>query len=894
MLLLEGSGKETLELEKSNVMLIISPAHTSTSAASGQSDIKKLRKENELLKKEIWNLRDEYCKLEDLLKKQQNIREHSEELENCSENEDGDEYSDEYEDDEEGDESEEEASESDELEEGKIKEESVENAENQKISTEVLGNNVTSSTVRARPNFDNLPSVNEEDESTIVEDKVVNADPREQRSISTAQPASISSATMTQSKNFPYYTTSFDQAVPLTTTSFGYQSDCPFIFPTLGDARGYSNIIAADRNCLPMTCPQTFSDGTSFSINPQTILATASQLESNVEISSQSSAFPSVVSTATPPIGWQSNANRENPITLPNFSLLTNTTEDMSLNAKNEILLRSNLHSNFDDTEKKISYDSNISNPAQNLINFTSSSSSIVQNSNLAIDINNMQLIDKKPPTAVRPKQLFSPLATKWKLPKKHNYSTDSFDDVLKIEQGDAKPFFSSENVSTTKDKLTISPEHRTRLTKSKSCDLFKSYTPFCENVDFSKNKRCKSDSILHNIFRKLKTKSLNRIDRSVKESKSSSPNTPDVKLPLIDYKFLNNPFLQNFEQAYQNFPLRTGGQSPIIHPLSIQISESPVPTSGYSSPVRMQPSFTGPNMVDQDCNVCRRKGLEPLRLTTSPTKNIDRSTEYQVTSFETPSPHTMRIPPLTPYEIDALRRMPTGTSPLPHNSKLYQNMPFEPRGAAVYYPGQGMRMYYDTVGMKVPVQTQTSPDDQVLIQVDIEPKTQDTSQENAKTEPDQPKKRRSRREKSGSIKEKKRSIKRKESSKKRSSCTPESSIGKSRNFEGQDDKRESRSSSSGQESPKKEHTKRVSLYVSTKKRPSLSSRTSRSYSVENERERSLAMRDETFDGNAMNSEIRKINSISNRESTSGEKARRGSTTSGNVPWCACWGNGCC
>ncbi|CAB0036151.1 unnamed protein product, partial [Trichogramma brassicae] len=288
--------------------------------------------------------------------------------------------------------------------------------------------------------------------------------------------------------------------------------------------------------------------------------------------------------------------------------------------------------------------------------------------------------------------------------------------------------------------------------------------------------------------------------------------------------------------------------------------------------------------MADQDCNVCRRKGLEPLRLTTSPTKNIDRNTEYQVTSFETPSPHTMRIPPLTPYEIDALRRVPTGTSPLAHNSKLYQNVPFEPRGAAVYYPGQGMRMYYDTVAMKVPVQTQTSPDDQVLIQVDIDPKTQDTSQENAKMEPDQPKKRRSRREKSGSIKEKKRSIKRKESSKRRSSCTPESSIGKSRNSEGQDDKRESRSSSSGQESPKKDRTKRVSLYVSTKKRPSLSSRTSRSYSVENERERSLAMRDETFDGNAMNSEIRKINSISNRESTSGEKARRGSTTSGNVP----------
>lgn len=47
---------------------------------SGQSDIKKLRRENEQLRREIWSLRDEYDKLEDILKKQK-TRGESEEYE---------------------------------------------------------------------------------------------------------------------------------------------------------------------------------------------------------------------------------------------------------------------------------------------------------------------------------------------------------------------------------------------------------------------------------------------------------------------------------------------------------------------------------------------------------------------------------------------------------------------------------------------------------------------------------------------------------------------------------------------------------------------------------------------------------------------------------------------
>lgn len=47
---------------------------------SGQNDIKKLRRENEQLRREIWSLRDEYDKLEEILKRQQN-RSESEEYE---------------------------------------------------------------------------------------------------------------------------------------------------------------------------------------------------------------------------------------------------------------------------------------------------------------------------------------------------------------------------------------------------------------------------------------------------------------------------------------------------------------------------------------------------------------------------------------------------------------------------------------------------------------------------------------------------------------------------------------------------------------------------------------------------------------------------------------------
>lgn len=53
---------------------------TFNSLVPGQNDIKKLRRENEQLRREIWSLRDEYDKLEEILKRQKS-RGESEEYE---------------------------------------------------------------------------------------------------------------------------------------------------------------------------------------------------------------------------------------------------------------------------------------------------------------------------------------------------------------------------------------------------------------------------------------------------------------------------------------------------------------------------------------------------------------------------------------------------------------------------------------------------------------------------------------------------------------------------------------------------------------------------------------------------------------------------------------------
>ncbi|KAK0165132.1 hypothetical protein PV328_003681 [Microctonus aethiopoides] len=153
-------------------------AHT-TKKYQSQNDIKKLRRENEQLRREIWCLREEYDKLEEILKHQKNL--------SYSDNDNEDENDDEEDDDD--DEDEEDYSNGESIsstsnieEDGRkasdekknenkekmvipnemIQDELLENAENQKLSTE--------KTNRLHVDFDQLSIVTEEEES-IKKDK---------------------------------------------------------------------------------------------------------------------------------------------------------------------------------------------------------------------------------------------------------------------------------------------------------------------------------------------------------------------------------------------------------------------------------------------------------------------------------------------------------------------------------------------------------------------------------------------------------------------------------------------------------------------------------------------------------------------------------------------------
>ncbi|XP_034937685.1 myb-like protein X isoform X2 [Chelonus insularis] len=136
-----------------------------------QNDIKKLRRENEQLRREIWCLREEYDKLEEILKSQQN-RADSEDNEEYSQDEvstsDIEDDEDEEEKEEEQDDEKEEKKEKkiDKKEklltlDGVIQDELLENAENQKLSSEK-----TNSLHRLHVEFDQLSVVDEEEEST--------------------------------------------------------------------------------------------------------------------------------------------------------------------------------------------------------------------------------------------------------------------------------------------------------------------------------------------------------------------------------------------------------------------------------------------------------------------------------------------------------------------------------------------------------------------------------------------------------------------------------------------------------------------------------------------------------------------------------------------------------
>ncbi|KAJ8667063.1 hypothetical protein QAD02_008725 [Eretmocerus hayati] len=951
-----------------NEELRLRTIHINAEVEQGQNDIKKLRRENEQLRREIWSLRDEYDKLEEIVKKQKSREDSGEPEDPSGDDAEGSEYS---EDDE--DENDEEASDNDEsdLSEEENKDEASKETKkedsNPQSSTEKSSTSNDSTPLRIRRNFEDLEVVKEEEESDKSKEKITS--PNQIFQIKPSQPMPANQRT-----ELPFYTTSFDQMNPQTTISLGHQTDSPFVFPHQNVPTRPANLTCMSANQVSESCHSPRCMGT----NRQR--SQTSEIPKSVhgwDGNAYNRCWSPLLAAPPPPAGWQSNmvpTTRGMSTTMTNFPV--DTSSHPPIGKFQTVLSQDLMHRPPEDTTIREtgqqpttstnpqditggirdSLSMNVTDsPRRNPVDYgfcnyqPSAQVQILRNGHQIDDFdrcmdyqklsNNSEAVHKLPDSSDngRSKHMLVPPpsirtycdggSVGWQSdndtgpssetsvvtvipgvlnqPETATNESDTHGGVMRIANGDAKAFFSSENISLVAKAQNLSKNgSRTTLRKSVSyqdlTDLFQ---------DGNSLHRSRSDTILNNTCPTTKEyKSHSHL--SVKQCdthRSSSPDVPEIpKLPSINYKLFSNPFLQNFEQVYQNFPLRAEGSSPITHPLSIQVCESPVLSA---SPIRMQPSFISPSTNEADCHTCKRKDFERLRLIIPPSKLLDHSNinqPFHVTSFETPSPHTLQIPPLTPYELEALRKMPTGTSPLHQPSRLYRNVPFVPKSPDVYPPSQDTRSFCDTPSIKVPVQTQTSLEED-------EPKVESENKEtipntidktnNDLNSPEQPKKRRSFREKTGSVKEKcksPRSSQRRKNLKKQTSVISKDgpdSPGRVSNQihinDTRNDKTESRSSSSGHESPKKDQTKRVSLHLSTKRPPSLSSsRTSRSRSVENAKEKRLTRLGALEVDNA-NSERERTNSISSREAHGKERNRKSSTSSGSVPWCACWGNGC-
>ncbi|KAK1130781.1 hypothetical protein K0M31_018890 [Melipona bicolor] len=446
-------------------------------------------------------------------------------------------------------------------------------------------------------------------------------------------------------------------------------------------------------------------------------------------------------------------------------------------------------------------------------------------------------------------------------------------------ERSGQKTFFSIDNLLIADAK----PATVNQLTKSLSWQDLPSK---CQS-DGKQQMLTRSDNTLDNISDSKPYKSyLNVTLRTPRVEQTVSPDTPEIpELPTVDYRLFKSPFLRTFEPttSYAN-------RNNVTRPLSVQVNDDslyyypPQPQASTFGRVPLADRYRTAQQSDKNRLLIPSDQLINGKLT-SPTSKP----QIQVTSFERPSPHTL-VGPSTTYEFNAMRRL--NTNPYLHAQNLYQNVPFVSRGGL--YTQRGM-MYYNNLAFKVPAQTQTS--------IDGDSHQEDeralSHEESAPSTPSGRRKRTVRKEKPVAASPAAQRKYKKQSSvaslemgesvagkAARKKAARPSTTTTTTTSEGQDDKNESRSSSSGQDSPKKEQTRRVSLYFNAKKRPSLTSmRTVRSGSSDTGREKEAM---------ALNlSERERTNSVSSREIGGGRKARKASTSSGNVPWCACWGNGC-
>ncbi|XP_017790482.1 PREDICTED: uncharacterized protein LOC108572717 [Habropoda laboriosa] len=868
----------------------------------GQNDIKKLRRENEQLRREIWSLRDEYDKLEEILKRQKSGGE-SEEYEDRSDEDDGlrSDYS--YEEDEELDQGDQESTKE------PSKSEQLENAENQKISTEKM---TSSSLHRLHVDFDDLSVVDEEEEPRRDKDKREVPSEDVQQSRENKSPLTILKSTRQLHENIPFYPATYQ--TPTSLTSPTYYTECPFKFPStmnlmipseasgmvatpdsIGDQILHAPPAGWQTDILmPQKQPTTFGvsdvNGSSGMQNYGRIHQDQMKLQSLESMTTGLSTFPSFLPRRN--IGLKLSTN---PFNATGFG-------NVHLNAEKAVV-ENGWSAHGDSLNLRGAKEQSASDVAE-------------------------KETEESPALSgtEKPKHFFAPLPSKLKKPAEEPSPTISHfgtgnssssgktgSTVISRNQymtqkgsadvyvNGAIPCKDSFHIGTTEqqrtylstDNLVIAGDKCTpgnQLTKSMSCqDLHReSQTASISHADGRQQMMTKSDNTLDNISDTKPYKShLTVTLRKPRVKQAVSPDTPEIpKLPSIDYRLFKNPFLRTFDP-----PSSYMDQNNVTRPLSVQVNDDNL--CYYSS----QPEVSGfnrgasfgdryrPTQSDQNRLLIPSTQLTNGKLTSPTSKH-----QIQVTSFERPSPHTLIGPP-SQYDLSTLRRL--NSNPYVQTPNLYQNMPFLPRGGL--YPQRGM-MYYENLALKVPAQTQTSIDG------DSHLEEEHVLEETALGTPSGQRRRKMSKKEKGSVKEPKllpspanqRKLKKQISLTSSEIAEPSGklirkkprrlSITTTTTSEGQEDKNESRSSSSGQDSPKKDQMRRVSLYFNTKKRPSLTSvKTSRSNSFDIGREK---------DAMVMNCERERTNSASSREIGS-IKARKASTSSEKVPWCACWGNGC-
>lgn len=802
--------------------------------------------------------------------------------------------------------------------------EQLENAENQKISTEKMA---SSALHRLHVDFDDLSVVDEEEEPKRDKKEISSEDnsqfKEEKSSLSILKSRQLH-------ENVPFYPGAYQSSTCL--SSPAYYTECPFKFPsTLNLMMSTEPASMLTTPCSPINADPIIPIDPLLSsvslggpsvdqINDQILHAPPAGWQSNVMIPETQVAtfgttdanltsvqtFAGIRQDQTKPVGQMISG-----FALPTFhrrkidgSMITNNTinpnvtestrENMENVVENGWSTNGNLKDSLDQAKRRKKEESPMSGSEKPKHFFAPLPSKVKKQNDESsptisyLGTGNSSSSDKTGSTIILKNQLM-----KGSLDVYVNGAVPYEDNFLN-NKGEQRTFLSTDNLLIENAKSSTGNQ----LTKSMSWqDLSTKSQPVSANQTEGKQQMTRSDNTLDNISDSKPYKSYLNVTLKPPRAEevpaaleqAASPDTPEIpKLPTIDYRLFKNPFLRSFEAAagYMN-------QNNITRPLSVQVNDDnlcyyPTPHPETSTFKKGMTLFGDKyRQTDQNRLLIPTNQLVNGKLMSPVSKH-----QIQVTSFERPSPHTL-IGPSTPYEFNAGRRL--NPNPYLHGQNIYQNVSYFSRGCSMY-PQREM-MYYDNLALKVAAQTQTS--------IDGDSHHEDehalSHEESAPSTPNGQRRRRMIRKEKGNVgKEQTLSPTAQKRLKKQGSITssevPESpdkmtarkktrrlSITTTTTSEGQEDKNESRSSSSGQDSPKKEQLRRVSLYFNAKKRPSLTSmRTVRSGSLDMGREKE-----------ALNSERERTNSVSSREIGNEAKTRKASTSSGNVPWCACWGNGC-